>query len=136
MVHTTGLPLCRILRMPQREESLVDPVQVDDVGLLEFRQAGDVGSHIGNVDLEKMFPREMQMGENAPSLPEETKLLAPSVACRDHGELFRLFVAHQHLGLHTVVDQCLHQPVSGNGCPSGLLTCIDNQYSHAAKIQK
>ena len=44
----------------QREHALIDPVQMNDVSLLEFPQSGDVGSRIGNVDFEKMFAGEMQ----------------------------------------------------------------------------
>ena len=40
----------------QRKHALIDPVQMDDVGLLELRQTGDVRTGIGKVDLKQMFP--------------------------------------------------------------------------------
>ena len=38
----------------QRQHALIDPVQMDNVGFLEFRQVGDVCATVGYVDIEQM----------------------------------------------------------------------------------
>ena len=46
-------------------------MQMDDVGFLKLTQFGDVGAGIGDVDLEKVFPGEVQSAENDLPLPKE-----------------------------------------------------------------
>ena len=53
----------------EREHSLVDPVQVYHVGLAELGQSGDVGACVGDVDVEEVASAEVQMQEDAPTLP-------------------------------------------------------------------
>jgi hypothetical protein len=73
--------------------------------------------------------------KDTPAFPQKMPALTPTIARRNHCETVGLFVAYQHLGLHAIVDQRFHQPVGSHSSPSRLLTCIDNQYSHAAKIR-
>ena len=53
----------------QGEHPLVDPMQVDDVGLAKLVGLGDVSSAVGDVHLEQVPLAEMEMAEDAPSLP-------------------------------------------------------------------
>ena len=59
----------------QREKALVDPVQMDDIGLLELRKRRDVDSRVGNIHIEEVLTREAQRHKDAQALPEEMPLL-------------------------------------------------------------
>ena len=39
----------------EREHALVDPMQVNDIGLLELPQPGDVEARVGDVDLKEVL---------------------------------------------------------------------------------
>ena len=67
-----GFPASQdLLDAVQREHALIDPMQMDDVGLLKLPQFGNVGTAIGDVNFEKMLAREVQLTEDDESLPEE-----------------------------------------------------------------
>ena len=106
-------------------------MQVDDVRLLEFRQAGDVGARVGDIYCEKLVLPEPVGLPDDDAFPQEVPEVAPRLAQRDDGHLVGLFVADQQLGLDAIVFQGFHQAMRGNGCTAYLLGCIDKEYSHA-----
>ena len=114
----------------QRQHSLINPMQVNNVGLLEFRQFRNVSATIGNIYFEQVFAFKMKSCPHNKALPKEIPLQAPRLwQCRNR-QLVRFLVTHQHLCLHTVVVQCIHQAVGGNGCPTRPFARIYYQYSH------
>ena len=114
----------------QREHALIDPLQVDDVGLLELPQSGDVGTGIRHVNLKETFPGEMEMAEQAPAFPEEVQALQPAVGKGYDGRVVAEFLAHQHLRLYAIALQRLHQTVGGNGGTTRFFARIYNQDFH------
>ena len=58
----------------QRQHSLVDPMEMNHVSLLEFRKGSDIISCIGYIKGKEILFGKMQMPENAPALPKETPL--------------------------------------------------------------
>ena len=112
------------------EESLIDPMQVDDVCALEFRQLGDVCTGIGNINQEEILPAELVGNEDAQAFPNKFDRLYPMVSDGYYGEAIGLFVANQHFSLDTVFFQGFHQSVGSNGCTADTLGCVDKKYSH------
>ena len=55
----------------QRKHALVDPVQVNDISLLELTQTSYISAAIGNINLKKMLALEMQTTEDNQALPKE-----------------------------------------------------------------
>ena len=53
------------------EHTLINPMQVDDVGFLKLTEGGDIRSRVGDIHLEKMLPGEMQTAKDNKSLPKE-----------------------------------------------------------------
>ena len=120
----------------KRQHTLVDPMQVDDVGLAELGCPRDVYATIGDVELEQMTLGEMQVEENDQPLPEEVPIMMPAAFKPDDRQRIGLLVAHQHLRFHTVVVQRLHQAAGSHRSPACPLARIDYKYSHAAKLQR
>ena len=74
VVHRPDHRFTRAQYLPdstKREHTLIDPMEVDHVGLTELRQTGDIGASIGDVDLEKMTTGKVQTTEDDEALPEE-----------------------------------------------------------------
>ena len=101
-------------------------MQVNDVGLLKLTKPRDVRPRIGDVDLNQSLTLEVKMQEDDKPLPQEAPLLAPLAPQSDDGQAVGLLVAHQHLRLHTVVVQCVHQAVGSHGSPTRPFACIDD----------
>ena len=92
----------------QGEKTLVHPTEMNHVGLLKLAQAGDVKTGIGNVDLEKMFLREMQFAEDGQPFPEEMPTGAERGIQTHYGQRVALLVANEHLRLDTIVVERLY----------------------------
>ena len=120
----------------QRQHALVHPVQMDDVGLLEFLQLCDVGTTVGNVHLKQVFAVQVQPEPHDEPFPQESQLHSLLSGHRCYRQAVCLLVAHQHLGLHTVVVQCLHEPTGSHRSATRPFTCINYEYSHAANHYK
>ena len=58
----------------EREHTLIDPREMDDVSLLKLPQLGDVGTSGSHIYLPQMQVGEMEMPEGAPALPEKIPL--------------------------------------------------------------
>ena len=114
----------------QREHALINPVQMDDVGFLEFRQTCYVVARIGDVDVEEMLFGEAHVPEDAPTLPQEMPLSEDGTGHLGHGDRLCLLIAHQHLGLNSIVVKGIHQTVGCYCGATGLLACIYYEYSH------
>ena len=116
----------------QREEALVYPVQVDNVGLLKLWCASDVNAGISYRYLEKVLPAQAVVQPDDKALPVEAPFLfhLPSSASH-HGNVVGLLVAHHHLGFHTVVVQRVTQTRSSHGSATGALASVYYQYSHS-----
>ena len=56
--------------IPEREQPLIDPRQMDYIRLLVFRQRSDIRTRTSRIDFEEMLPFEMQVTENAPPFPK------------------------------------------------------------------
>ena len=109
---------------------------MDDVGLLKLTELRDVGTRIGDIDLEEMLTLEMEPTKDHPSLPEEAPAVHGRLGQTGHGEGIGVLVAHQHLGLHTMIVEGHHQTTGSHGCPTRPLARINYQYSHTAKVVK
>ena len=120
----------------QGEHTLIDPVEVDDVGLLEFTQAGDVGTRIGNIHLKEMSALKAEPTEDDQPLPKKAPAIHGRLRKTDHRQGVGILIAHQHLGLDTIINKCHHQTVCSYSCPTRPVACIDDQYSHTAKVVK
>lgn len=108
----------------ERQEALIDPRQVNDVGLLKLRQFRNVETRVGDVNLKEPLTMEMQMAVDAPAFPKEMQLLAQPTLESHYGDAVCLLMHNQHLGLHTVVVECIHQTVGGHGGTTHTLTRI------------
>ena len=97
------------------EHALIDPMEVDDVGLLELRQAGDVRTGIGKVDLKEMTTGEMEPTIDDEAFPEEMPVEQRRFGQGYDSKRVAEFVAHQHLRLDPVVVEGHHQTVGCDG---------------------
>lgn len=88
----------------QGEHTLIDPVEVDDVGLLEFTQAGDVGTRIGNIHLKEMSALKAEPTEDDQPLPKKAPAIHGRLRKTDHRQGVGILIAHQHLGLDTIIN--------------------------------
>ena len=109
-------------------------MQVDDVGLLEFRQADDVGAAIGDVHGKQVLLVETIVFPDYKPLPQEMPLLPPRGGQHGCGDAVGLLVAYQHFGLHPVVVQGFGQSAGRHGCSAYALGCIDNEDSHDGNL--
>ena len=76
-------------------------MQVDNIGLVEFGQQGDVGTCVGNVyGKEVVFLKVIGFPYND-TLPYELPDLPPRLLQCYYSYLFSLFVAYQHLCFDT-----------------------------------
>jgi hypothetical protein len=116
--------------IPEREQPLIDPRQMDYIRLLVFRQRSDIRTRTSRIDFEEMLPFEMQVTENAPPFPEEMEPVESRMGQLYDRDALGLLVSNEHLRFHAIVVQCFHQAVGCHGCPTRFLTCIDNQYPH------
>lgn len=103
---------------------------MDDVGLPELRQARYVVTRIGDVDVEEMKLGEAHVPEDAPTLPQEMPLSEDGTGHLSHCDRLCLLIAHQHLGLNSIVVKSIHQTVGCYCGATGLLACIYYEYSH------
>ena len=78
----------------QGKEALVDPMQVDDIGFLEFRQCGDVRTGVGQVHLEQVVLLEPVGFPDADAFPYEFGFQQGGLGQASHRNLVRPFVAH------------------------------------------
>ena len=114
----------------QGEVCLVDPVQMNHVGLLKFGQARHVGTRVGNVHRPQVGFLTSVVEENNQSLPNEFQREQQATLDGSHTDLIRLAVTHQHLCIRAIFLQGFHQSVGCNGSASYTLGCIDDEYSH------
>ena len=63
-----------LLDTTQREHPLIDPMEMDDVGLLECFCVGDVHAGVGDGNGEEVFAAEAVGCPNDEALPKEAKL--------------------------------------------------------------
>ena len=116
----------------QRKETLVHPMEMDEVGFLKFGEGRDVRTGVGQIYLKQVFTVETVGRPYHKTFPQELGAKQGGRRKGGHGDLFRALVAHQHLGLYAIVVQGFHQAVCRNGCPSRAFGCVDNQDSHKA----
>ena len=121
-----------LLQVVQRQHPLVHPVQMDDIGLLEFRQRGDVGPRVGNIYGKQALLVEVVGPPDDDPFPHKIPDVPPRLAQGDHRHIVRLFVPDQHFCLDAALLQGFHQASSGDGCSSCLFRCIDDEYSHGS----
>lgn len=86
---------------------------------------GDVVARIGNIYLEEMFFRKMQMAVDAPAFPKKMPMLGRALRQSHNGDVVGELVAHQHFGLHAIVVEGVHEPVGCYGRPARVFTCVD-----------
>ena len=51
-------------------------MQVNDIGLLEFRQSGDISTTLASINIKEMCPIEPQVAPNQETLPQKMPLTA------------------------------------------------------------
>ena len=112
------------------QHSLIYPMKMNHVGLLELRQRRNVVARIGYVDIEKPLSLEMQMTEYAPPFPQETPTRQHLSRQADHRNIVRFPVSHQHLGLHAIIIERVFQSVGRHSSTARPFACVHNQYSH------
>ena len=122
-----------LLDVFQRKHTLVYPVEVDDVGLLELRQSGDVRAGIGDIDGKQVVFLEVVGFPDDDAFPHELPYQAPALLEGHYADLVGLLVAHQHFCLDAVVLEGFHESACGDGCTAYTFGCIDNKYSHVAE---
>ena len=111
----------------QRKHALVDPVQVNDISLLELTQTSYISAAIGNINLKKMLALEMQTTEDNQALPKEIPAEPYRWRQSDDSQRIALLVAHQHTSLYPVIVQGFHQTIGCHRGPTRPFTGIDNQ---------
>ena len=67
--HHRFATLNNLLNVAQRQHSLVDPFQMNDVSFLKFGQRRDIRTHVGYINMEQMTFTEMQMPKYTPAFP-------------------------------------------------------------------
>lgn len=107
----------------QREHTLINPMQMDDISLFKHFQPGDVGSCIGHVDVEKMPTGEVKMKEKTQPLPQEMPKHEPAAAGGHHRGVVGVLVADEHRSLDAVAVQGLGQPSCCKGCTACPFAC-------------
>ena len=118
----------------KRKHALVDPMQMDEVGLFELWQAGDVVTCIGNIYTKEPFASEVAVNPDNDTFPHEFPYLFPATAKGYGRDAVSLLIAHQHFGLDAMAFQRFGQSACCDGSPSGTFGGVDNQYSHSYLI--
>ena len=94
----------QFLQIVQREESLVDPVKMNDICCLDQWMMGEIRPGIGNGDLEECRAGKTVTKENNQPLPKKTQqvhfLLGPRAIDGMDVRILTGFVAYQHGGLN------------------------------------
>ena len=116
----------------QGEHTLIDPVQMDDVGFLELAQTSDIRTSIGDIDLKEVGSGEVEMTEYNETFPQEIPTEPPGLRQWHDSQCIRVFVTYQHLHLDTIVVQRLHQTVGGYSRPPRAFTRIYDKYFHTS----
>ena len=130
-----GFPVAKYaLQLVEREESLVDPMQMDHVGASIGIGFGDVSSCYGGIDGEKSSTLSAQMEENAQPFSDKRPLHAPPSAKRMNFRGRRLSIAHQHFSLDTDMGQGRLQTRRGNGRSAGSFAGVDDQNAHGDRV--
>ena len=105
-----------LVRIVDGEVTLVDPVEVYDIGPFKLYVFCDIGACIGYVDKEEVALAELVGGEDTHTFPQELDGLCPSISYRNDGQLVSLLIPDEHSGLDSVLLQGLHESV---GCYGG-----------------
>ena len=100
-------------------------MKVDDVGLLEFGQGGDVSACVCDVHGKEVVLFEAIGFPDDDTLPYKLPYQFPATAQGNDRNLFRLLVAHEQFGLDAIVLQGFHQAAGSYGCSTDTLGCID-----------
>ena len=120
----------------QREEALIDPMQMDDICFLKLRQTSDIGARIGYRHLEEVLATEEIIKPDDQSLGQEMPLFQHVPAQSDDRRRFCLLVANKHLCFDAVVVQRDHQTLGSDSRPTRAFTRVDNQYPHPILVAK
>lgn len=108
----------------QREHALVDPVQVNDVRLLEFGQRSNVRACIGYIYGEDILPFEVVGNQNDDAFPHEFPYHPPVLVQRHDGDLVGLFISYQQLGFDAMILKGFHQSAGCYGCSTDTFGCV------------
>ena len=114
----------------ERQHTLVDPMQMNDIRLLELWQGSDVETDVGDVYAKEVLAREMEMPEDAPSFPQEIPLGTQGTLHSHYGDIIAHLVTHQHLSLNAIIVKGIHQTVGSHSSSTRPLACIYYEYSH------
>ena len=105
-------------------------MEMDHVGLTKLWQTSDIGTSVGDVDLEEMTTGKEQSTVDDKTFPEKMPIEQWRIGQGNDRERIAEFVAYQHLRLDSMVVESHHQTVGSNGSTSRTVTGIDNEHPH------
>ena len=122
-----------LLQVAERQHALVDPVEVDDVGLTECPCAGDVETGVGDGDGKEVPAVEaVAEGDDEP-FPQEAHTLLPATADADDMRAVAGAVQDHQRRLDPIVTESLGEPSGSDRRTAHGLGCADKEYFHREK---
>ena len=123
----------------QRQHTLINPREMDDIGLLEHRQTGDVGTAAAEINLPQVVALYMQTEQHGkpfiqemPSLQPSAKAMAATAGVVDTDNIYVLLglLAHKHACPHPTIVECRKQSARSNSRATRLLICVYDENFH------
>ena len=115
-------------------KTLVDPVEMDDVGLAELPGPCYVDAGIGYVHIEKVVTAETVGGPDGCPFPQEAPLLADRAAHGNNTFAAAFEVADHHPGVDTFAAEGLEYASAGYRGATGCLGSIYKQDVHCSTL--
>ena len=117
-------------QLVEGEQTLVDPMQMNDVGSAIGRCFRHLPSGHGRIQSEKLLSTAVQMEENAQPFSQKSPFHAPPIRESVHLWGSRLSIAHQHFSLDPDMGQRCVQARGGNSRSAGSFAGVDDQNAH------
>ena len=122
------------VQLVQGEETLIDPMQMDDIGLKKGRMAGDVCAGIGYVHIPQHASAHTVVQPYHKPFPHELQPQGGRLGQGCHAHVRSGTIAHQHAGIRPVGTQSIHQAQRRNGRSTSRGTRIYNQHFHLHSV--
>jgi hypothetical protein len=92
-----------LVEIIKRKETLVHPMEMNHISLLELVKASDVSTRISHINLKQVLAAEPIVKEDSKSLIHKLDWQHHTWAKCHHKKSVSLLVTYQHLGSHTIV---------------------------------
>ena len=115
-----------LLYCRERKHAVIDPMQVYDIGLLEFGEFSDAASSTTKVYGIDAVTAKVSVPCHRHTFPQHGQAVQKTALSQHRGELLSALAAHQHLGLDAIVLQGFGKAIGCNGRSALSLSGIDD----------